>query len=156
MADKAASPVKAKAPAGGRRGGTVLIILGTVLTVAALPLFLLFAAGMAPAAIAALVDTHPRRYLARAVAATNLAGMVVPVLALYDIGVNLPGAQHVLSDPQMWLIMYGAAALGWLLDFFMPAVARVIIDMRADQLQSQLEQRAAQLVKEWGEEVGPG
>ena len=140
-----------------RRGGaTLIIVVGTVLAATMLPLCLLLIAGLMPTAVATIADRHPRRYLARAVAATNLAGMVLPVLGLFDIGVSLPGVQHVLSDPWMWLVMYGMAALGALIDWIMPALARVIVDMRAETLRRQLEERAVALVKEWGKEVGPG
>jgi hypothetical protein len=35
----------------------------------------------------------------------------------------------------------------------MPSIARVFVDIRADQLQRDLKARAARLVQEWGEEV---
>jgi hypothetical protein len=107
-----------------------------------------------PTFVAALVDRQRARYLARAVAATNLAGTVLPALELLRLGISLAGVAHVLGDPVMWLVMYGAAGMGWLLHLAMPPLCRIVIDMRADQLQHRLEQRDAELVKEWGEEVG--
>jgi hypothetical protein len=137
-----------------RRGGaTLAIALGSAMAVTALPLCLLLVAGLLPTFVAALVDRHRARYLARAVAATNLAGVVLPALELLRVGISLAGVAHVLGDPVMWLVMYGAAGVGWVLKLGMPPLCRVVIDIRADQLQQRLEQRAAELVKEWGEEV---
>jgi hypothetical protein len=154
MAGKSAAKAAGKSgKAAGGRGATLYIVIGTVMAVTALPMCLLFVAGMLPTIVAAIVDRHRARYLARAVAVMNLAGMVQPVIALLQIGMSIAGAEHVLSDARMWLMMYGAAAIGWLLNMGMPSIARIMVDMKADQLQQQLEARAAVLKEEWGEEV---
>lgn len=160
MARKAvAKGAKAVAKGAGRKSdagfkiATVTIVVGAAMVVVALPLCILLVVGLAPTVVAALVDRHRRRYLARAVAATNLAGMVIPVLELLRVGISFSGVQQVLGDPRYWLIMYGAATIGWLLNFSLPSLARVYVDLRADQLQRQLETRAKELLKEWGEEV---
>ncbi len=153
MAKKATAKPRGKAKGGSRGGGTMFIVIGTVMAVTALPMCVLFAAGMVPTVVAAIVDRHRSRYLARSVAAMNLAGMVQPTIALLHIGMSIPGVQHILTDSRMWLMMYGAAAVGWLLNLGMPSMARVIVDIRADQLQRQLQTRAKELVREWGEEV---
>ncbi len=66
---------------------------------------------------------------------------------------SLPQVQLLLSRPIHWLTMYGAAAIGWLIYLGMPAIARVIIDVRADHAQHQLKARASNLVEAWGQEV---
>lgn len=149
---EAKADVKDAARSGGK-AATLVIIVGTLLAITALPLCILFVVGMMPTVVAAIVDRDRARYLARAVAAMNLAGLVQPVLAVLHIGLNLASVQHVLSDPHTWLMMYGAAAIGWLLTMGMPSIARIFVDMRADQMQRQLQERADELVKEWGDEV---
>lgn len=158
MARKAAAktevPAEAKEVArSGGKAATLVIIVGTVLAITALPLCVLFVVGMMPTLVAAIVDRDRSRYLARAVAAMNLAGLVRPVLAVLHIGLNLASVEHVLSDPETWLVMYGAAAIGWLITLGMPSIARLLVDIRADQMQRQLQERADELVKEWGDEV---
>lgn len=140
---------------GGRGGAaaTMIIVLGTIMAVAALPLCILVVVGMLPTIAAAIADRHRARYLARSVAALNLAGLVAPVVELLHVGMSLAGVQHVLGLPFMWLIMYGTAALGWLLDWAMPSMAGILVDLRADQMQRQLEARAKALVEAWGDEV---
>lgn len=155
MARKAV--VKESAKSSGRGGGgktaTIYIVIGTLLAVTALPLCVLFVAGMTPTVVAVIVDRNPARYLSRSVAAMNLAGLVQPLLAVLHIGVSLASVEHILADPRSWLSMYGAAAIGWLLTLGMPWIARVFVDIRADQLQRQLQARAEALVTEWGDEV---
>jgi hypothetical protein len=138
---------------GGGRAATLHIVIGTVIAVTALPLCILFVVGMVPTIVAAIVDRQRKRYLARAVAAMNLAGLVQPVLMLLHIGMSIAGVLHVLSDPTSWLVMYGSSAVGWIITLGMPSIARVVVDMRADQVERRLAARARELVREWGEEV---
>jgi hypothetical protein len=142
--------------AGSQGQWTAAILLAAVIIVTALPLCVLFAAGMPPTAAAALVDRHGRRDLTAAVALLNLAGMVVPVLTLVRDGLSMAAALQVLSDPRAWLIMYSAAGVGWVLHAAMPVLARVIIDRRAAREERRLARRAEQLVEEWGTDIRPG
>lgn len=135
------------------RNSTLIFIFGTALFVAALPLCLLFAVGMAPAIVAGIVDRHPKRYLLRTVGVLNLAGMVLPAAALIHAGINVTGAATVLFDPYKWLWMYGAAALGWVCYLGTPPFARYVVEERAQKLDKDLQKRAQMLVEEWGEEV---
>ncbi len=141
---------------GGFGGGKLMIgaLAAAALAVSALPLCALFAAGMLPSAVAAVVDRHRLRYLTTSVALLNLGGMVVPVFALLKSGLTLDGAMRVLSDQQNWLIMYGAAGIGWIVFTAMPVVARVIIDFRAEREEHRLVRRVEQLVAEWGSGLG--
>lgn len=135
------------------KGGIVAFLAGTVLIVAALPLCLVFTAGMAPTIAAAIADRHPRRHLLRAVAVLNLAGMVLPVVTLVRIGLNIVGAATILLNPYNWLWMYGTAALGWLCYLGMPLLARVLVEAHAARTERELQRRAETLIEEWGEEV---
>lgn len=141
-----------------KRGGsvgllTVGVLLGTVLVVTALPVCVLLLAGMLPSVVAALVDRHPRRYLTIAVAIINLAGLVIPGLTLVKLGMSLAGVQQVLMDPRNWLIMYGAAGTGWVVNAAMLTLARIILGIRDEREERRLHKQAEQLVQEWGSEV---
>jgi hypothetical protein len=143
---------------GGFSGGRLIIaaIVAAALAVTALPLCVLFAAGMLPSAVAAMVDRHRLRYLTASVALLNLAGMVVPVFALLKLQMTVAGALHVLSDQRNWLIMYSAAGIGWILYSAMPVIARVMVDFQAQRDEHRLVRRVAQLVAEWGSGLGQG
>ena len=139
---------------GAPRGIALLALFGVVLFAAtALPLFLVTAGGLIPTIVAAVVDRYRGKYLTRTVGAMNLAGLAPMVVRLWGTGDNLSAAIEILTRPVNWLIMYGAAAVGWGIFLAMPAVARVIVDLQAEQIQAQLRERADRLVEEWGEEV---
>ena len=150
-------PEAAARPAGrtARRSAsaTVAIALVTLLAVTALPLCILLLTGLIPSMVAALVDRYRAKYLTRTVGFMNLAGLTPLVVQLWGAGHTMVGLADILSRPINWLTMYGAAGIGWVLFLGMPTLARVFVDIRADQLQRDLNTRAAGLVREWGEEV---
>ena len=134
-------------------GGALTLMVGAILAVTALPLCIVCAAGLAPAIVAGLTDRHPKRYLLRTVAVLNLAGMVLPVMALLHSGLTVASAALVLLDPYRWLWMYGAAALGWLCYLAAPSLAILYVEHRDVRAERELRERTAALVEEWGEEV---
>jgi len=144
----------AKAKPGPSRGLAILALFGVVFFAAtALPLFLVTAGGLIPTIVALVVDRQRGKYLTRTVGAMNLAGLAPMLVRLWSNGDNLTAAVGILTRPMNWLIMYGAAGVGWCIFLAMPAVARVIVDLQAEQIQAQLRERAERLVEEWGEEV---
>jgi Flp pilus assembly protein TadB len=138
----AKTTAKRKTKPGARRRGrntgsaaiTLTVIAIVVLALTALPLCLLVIGGMLPTAVAVVVDHHQRRYLARTVGAMNLAGVMPGALRLWEAGVSFDSLQQVIDSPYNWLVMYGAAAIGWVLYFCVPPVVAMVIE-------------------EWGEEV---
>jgi hypothetical protein len=132
---------------------TVAIALVTLLAVTALPLCILLLSGLVPTMVATVLDRYRARYLTRTVGFMNLAGLTPLVVHLWTSGLTMDAVAAILSRPINWLTMYGAAGIGWVLFLGMPSLARVFVDIRADQLQRDLKTRADQLVQEWGEEV---
>ncbi|HUN45764.1 MAG TPA: hypothetical protein VMU85_04560 [Stellaceae bacterium] len=145
---------KGKAKSGSSRGLAILVLFGVVFFAAtALPLFLVTAGGLIPTIVALVVDRQRAKYLTRTVGAMNLAGLAPMVVRLWSNGDSLTAAIGILTRPMNWVVMYGAAGVGWCIFLAMPAVARVIVDLQAEQVQASLRERAERLVEEWGEEV---
>jgi len=132
---------------------TLALFMLAVLAVTALPVCIVVIGGMVPTVVAALVDRDPRRHLSWTVGLLNLAGLVLPILKLCSGVVSLAGAQQVLMNGQNWLIMYGAAGMGWLVSAGMIPVARFIVDLRARQEERRLLERGADLARTFGREV---
>jgi hypothetical protein len=152
-ADKAEPAKPASRAAKRSASATIAIVLVTLLAVTALPLCILLLTGLVPTMVATLVDRYRAKYLTRTVGFMNLAGLTPLVVQLWSDGLSMVSVATILSRPANWLTMYGAAGIGWVLFLGMPSLARIFVDIRADQLQRDLKARAAHLVKEWGEEV---
>jgi len=151
-----AKPGAAK-PRRGKNSGSAVITLTviaiTVLALTALPLCILLVTGLLPTGVAVLVDRHRRRYLARTVGAMNLAGVIPGALRMWEAGLTFTSLQQIVGSPYSWLIMYGAAGMGWVLYFCVPPVVAMVIEVRDDETKRRLENRSKLLIEEWGEEV---
>jgi hypothetical protein len=138
------------------RRGTRLVIGGAslvVLAAFALPTSVLMLAGMIPAGVAAIVDRHPRKLLARTVATMNFAGVMPFAIKLW-VGVNsMTGLASLLASPFSWLAFYGAAGIGWLLYLGAPAVTTLLMRQSLVTRRETLETLQRNLIKEWGEEI---
>jgi len=132
---------------------TLAVIVVSALALTALPLCLLVVAGLLPTAVAVVVDRHRRRYLARTVGAMNIAGVIPGALRMWEAGITFASLQQVIGSPVSWLVMYGAAGIGWVLYFCVPPVVAMVLEVKVDDTKRRLESRTKLLVEEWGEEV---
>ncbi|MGO8914416.1 MAG: hypothetical protein ACLQJR_00745 [Stellaceae bacterium] len=151
-------PAKRGAPKARRKNTgsaviTLTVIVIAVLALTALPLCILVVAGLLPTGAAVLVDRHRRRYLARTVGAMNLAGVFPGALRMWEAGITFASLQQVIGSPYSWLVMYGAAAVGWMLYFCVPPVVAMVLEVKVDETRRRLEGRIKLLTEEWGDEV---
>lgn len=113
-----------------------LIVLAVVSTFA-LPTVVILLIGMLPAWVAFIVDPNPAKAAGKCVLSLNLVG-----IAPY------------LTNPVTWFIMYGSAAVGWLIYLGMPHVIGGFMEMRAESRKAQMADLRKEIVEEWGEEIG--
>jgi len=148
--------------AGGRAGkprmgnAYVLSILALVvlgLVVFATPAFVVFAIGIIPSLVAAVIDREPGRNATIAVTATNLAGVAPFVMELLMTGATMGRAIGMINDVFVLAVMYGTAAVGWALVLGMPKVAAVYISVSNDAKSQAMQREQRRLVEDWGEDV---
>ncbi|MEI9983966.1 MAG: hypothetical protein WDN69_12610 [Aliidongia sp.] len=144
-AKPAANPDRRRRPsrAGGARkpsAGRVLSAAVLFLSVAALPVCVLLVVGMLPSIVAYIVDQTPRRTLTLTVGPMNLAGTAPYCLQLWFGTNTLRGLGLFLNDAWVWLVMYLAAAAGWLLFFGMPVIVHFLLERSIDRRKARLVQ----------------
>ncbi len=155
---KAAAPAKGKS-AGGKKtsGGTYtlsIITLGVVgLAFFAMPALVVFAVGMIPSLVAAIVDRHPGRNATIAVTSMNFAGVVPFVSEILISGASMGRATLVVTDVFSLAMMYGTAAFGWGVVYAMPKVASVYISVRNDAQVQAMQREKKRLIEDWGDGV---
>jgi hypothetical protein len=136
------------------RAAALLTVALPVAFVLALPTALLLLIGLLPTLATFVIDDSRQRYAARCVGAFNLCG-VAPFLGELWTGSNdLNGLVTVIADVYAWLVMYGAATIGWLLYISMPPLLNVILTNRDERRTAQLRELQQRLVQEWGPGVG--
>lgn len=119
----------------------------------ALPTMLLLTLGLLPTLVAFVVDLHPRKYAARSVGFMNFTGTLPFLLALWTGAHDIVSAMKILTDVFAWLVIYSAAALGWLIYMGMPSVAGFIMQFHAGRRVNVLDARRKKLIQEWGENI---
>ena len=146
-------------PAPAARGrkviGTLLWIMVPFALVVALPTVILIALGMLPFIVAWVVDRRDEKYAAYCVGGFNLSGVMPYLFSLWAGGDSMHALGGILTSPFSWLVMYGAAALGWLANYWGPQVTMRIRRVRDRAEVARLRRRQEQILEEWGPEVMP-
>lgn len=138
-----------------KRGGNLwtflLLIVPAALVVMATTV--LFIIGMIPTAVAFVIDRDPEKPAPITVGALNFCGCLPFAIDLWMRGNTLAALGKMLTNPVSWLIMYGAAAVGWAFYFGIPPMVASAEVMRAEKRVAELRQKKAELVGSWGPEV---
>jgi hypothetical protein len=115
-----------------------------------------FALGMLPTIFAMVLDRGAGRFASKTVAACNFIG-TMPFLADIAMGYE-PSitAKDLMAEPITWLLIYGAALVGWMMIWMIPQTTLMIFTMRAEMKTKVLKEEQAKLLDEWGEEVKTG
>ena len=156
---KPAAKAKAKVKPARRGGGSealgLVVLSGAVLflSVVALPVCVLLVVGMTPSIVAYIVDQTPRRTLTLTVGPLNLAGTAPYCLQLWFGIDTMRALSSFLGNVWVWLVMYLAAAFGWLLVLGMPVIVHFLLERSIDRRKARLVQIQKKLRAEWGDEV---
>lgn len=132
-----------------------LVILAGV-AVFTLPTVLILGIGMLPTVGAMISDRRKEKYATLCVGAMNFTGVLPFIIRLWTEEHSYEHAFRVIGDPITWLVMYGAAALGWAIYFVAPGIVGMFIGMRTEQRIQRLRRRQRDLVEEWGPGVAGG
>lgn len=138
----------------GKLGMTIgLLLLGVPSLFFFLPTWVFLGLTMLPSIVAYVVDRTPYRYAWVSVAGLNFAGVAPYLMKLWFEAHSLNNAIHIASNPFDLVVMYGAAALGWLLHRSLPPVVGAWLDVTSQRRLTQLRATQRRLIGEWGEEV---
>ena len=131
----------------------VFLIFGLLLSAVFLPSSLLLAVGMMPTWAVALSDRTEKKSKVITVGALNLAGCIYFILDMWMQGRSLDRAITILSDPYSIIVMYSAAAVGYLLDWAVSGIVANVLYQKGVGRQNAIARRQQELIERWGEEV---
>ena len=128
-------------------------ILAIGLLVFAAPALIVLFVGMAPTAVAIFIDRDPQKNASISVATLNIAGLS-PYLVDFILGTaSFNKAIGLVTDVFVLVVIYGAAAAGWVLVLILPPVSAIVLAVMADSRIAALRKEQRQLVEDWGEGV---
>lgn len=126
-----------------------------LLLMVAMPSMILVTVGMVPTLVAAVVDRREEKYAAYCVGGFNLSGVFPYLLILWTGGGGMEAMLGIVGSPFSWLVMYGAAALGWVANYWIPQIVIKVQGMRDTQRIVAMRRRQEELLEEWGNELLP-
>ena len=142
----------------GVMGRRLMLLLVTAIGVAlfflAAPLLIVFVVGMVPTVVAFICDRDREKYMAIAIGAGNLAGVIPFLIALAKEGPTLSHASAMVTDVFSIAMMYGAATAGWMLVMALPSVVAVYMNVMTENRIQNLRKNQQMLVEDWGAEAG--
>ena len=111
---------------------------------------------MAPTIVAYIVDKSNGKFAFFSVGAMNLTGITPGLIKLWKGENTVSAAIDILSNPFDLLIIFAAAALGWLIYLGLPPVIRGLLTIISKHRITNLKMEQKRLVKEWGDGVAIG
>lgn len=117
--------------------------------------FIFIMLAMLPTLVAYFMDNHHGLPLFKTIGACNLSALL-PVIAPMIEAVVYPDPfdpVEFMSNPMNWLIVYGGAALGWVLIFLCRIIGSFIMTLMYEYRIASLERMQKKLIEEWGQNI---
>lgn len=137
-----------------KKGGFKIVpfILLLIIMPFIMPTVLLLA-GMLPTLVALVTDDDKEKSRAVTVGAMNFAGVAPFLIELWEQGQTMDVALAIVMQPNNWLVMLGAAAVGHMILYVVPPmIVSLTINQNATRYEK-LKESIEQLKEIWGPEV---
>lgn len=132
---------------------SLFLILSIIMAAVFLPSSVLLIFGLLPTFAALFADASRAKTKVVTVGALNLAGCTPFLLELWTEGNSLDKSLSIISDPKAIIVMYSAAAIGYLIDWSLSALVAGVLYQRGLARQDAIRKRQMELVERWGAEV---
>ncbi|MBT4932208.1 MAG: hypothetical protein HOL66_15980 [Rhodospirillaceae bacterium] len=125
-----------------------------VLVIMSLPTVMIIFFGLLPTIVSAIIDRTPKKNATFCIGSINLCGVFPYMMDLWLGDNTMEGAMRILTDVFSLIVMYGAAAFGWMIFQSLPPVVATFVTVIAQSRVSSLRSTQRQLIDEWGDDVG--
>jgi len=134
-------------------GMQVLLIIMALASVLFLPLTVMLVIGMAPTIVLLLVNWKRKKSKVVTVGALNMAGCSPYAFKLWTSGMDFSNSMYITLDPNTILVMYGAALVGYIVDWALSGIVAGVMLERAKARLKSIDKRQAELEERWGKKV---
>ncbi len=133
--------------------GQIVLIAVIIAGVMALQTSMVLLVGMVPSMVAFFVDRTKKKTKAITVGALNMSGCSLFLVELWMEGHNFEKAMSIITDPMAIIVMYSAAAIGYLVDWAVSGMVAVVVYNRGKARLKSIKKRQWELIERWGVEV---
>lgn len=134
-------------------GNSIFVLTAILVISLSFYAFLYLILSMLPTLVAYFNDKSAGKSASNTVGAFNFMGVMPILFKIWNSGDVSTSVKGLITDPQVWLLGYGAASLGWLMVLFMPKLVSSIFTSRSDTRIQNLKKSQDKLVEDWGYEV---
>ena len=131
----------------------IMILFLVVASIMFLPTTFLLAIGMLPTLVAVLVDQDPAKNKSFTIGTMNFAGCFPFLLGIWRAPDAMDTAMSFIADPSTVIIMYGAALMGYLINWFVTVAISSILVQRSKLRIKRIEEQKIALEERWGVKV---
>lgn len=133
--------------------GNLLLIMMFISSIVFLATTILLFIGMLPTVVVGVLDRSKERVRALTIGFMNFAGCFPYWLDLVSTRHVPEEALKIISDPSTIVVMYTAAAIGYLIEWAMTGIVSSIMTQRGYKRLEYIEDQKEKLVERWGPEV---
>ena len=153
---------KTKAPKGkkkkkkkGKKQGKVqlFLIVSILLSAVFLPTAVMIFIGMVPSFVAYFTDRTKKKTRAVTIIMMNFAGCMPFLMEMWTTDHSLDKAFAMIFNMIPIIVMYSAAAVGYLIDWAMTHIVASVMYQRGVSRVKNIEKRQQELVERWGDDV---
>jgi hypothetical protein len=133
--------------------GQILLIAFLMTSVMFASLAVIMVVGMIPTIVAAIVDRSEGRTRSLTIGAMNFAGCVPFMLEIFKKGNSLETSIAYMLEPRTIVVIYFAAAMGYLIDWAMTGIVSSVIVQKTKGRLREIKKDQKELTERWGMEV---
>jgi hypothetical protein len=133
--------------------GQIFLIVGILCCFLFAPLAVILVVGMIPSIVVMIVDHKEGRMRAVTIGAINFAGCAPFMIEVFKGGNNLETAMTYILQPRTIVVIYFAAAMGYLVDWAMTGIVSSILVQKAKSRVKEIQNDQKDLTERWGVEV---
>ena len=131
----------------------ILIVCAILLGAAFSAISMVLTVGMVPTIVAMIVDRSKGRVRSWTVGFMNFAGCIPFLMEIFKKGNHLDLAIKYIVEPRTIVVIYVAAAMGYLIDWAVTGIAASMQVSKAKARLKEIDKEQKELVERWGAEV---
>lgn len=142
----------------GKRSGTnwtafwvFVLIIGLICI--SLPSVMMILVGMPPTVVAWIIDRSYQKSATFCVAGMNFCGLSPYLMDLWMGTHSLKAAGEIVTDVFALVVIYAAAAFGWMIFVAVPPVVGTFLTVMSQRRVALLRTLQRDIIQEWGEKI---